>query len=85
MLRREPLAVSLLMGSRLPPRYGDTPQLLLFTTTQLLLRGKVLTVSVYSGYNDAADAAWLRPHTRRLAVILHRMWADGTDFQAQPA
>ena len=22
---------------------------------------------------------------RRLAVILHRMWVDGTDFQAQPA
>jgi hypothetical protein len=23
--------------------------------------------------------------TRKLAVILHRMWVDGTAFQAQPA
>ena len=25
------------------------------------------------------------PLARRLAVILHRMWVEGTDFQAQPA
>jgi hypothetical protein len=73
VLRREPLAVSLLMGSRLPPRYGDTPQVLLFTTTQLLLLGKVLTVSVYSGYNDAADAAWLLDITQRWTGELQRL------------
>jgi len=73
VLRREPLTVSLLMGSRLPPRYGDTPQYLLFTTTQLLLRGKVLTVSVYSGYNDAADAAWLLDVTQRWTGELQRL------------
>lgn len=73
VLRREPLAVSLLMGSRLPPRYGDTPQYLLFTTTQLLLRGKVLTVAVYSGYDDAADAAWLLDMTQRWSGELQRL------------
>jgi transposase len=25
------------------------------------------------------------PLARRLAAILHRMWLDGTDFQARPA
>lgn len=73
VLRREPLAVSQLMGSRLPPRYGDTPQYLLFTTTQLLLRGKVLSVSVYTAYNDAADAAWLLDMTQRWTGELQRL------------
>lgn len=73
VLRRDPLAVSLLMGSRLPPRYGDTPQYLLFTSTQLLLRGKVLTVSVYTGYDDAADAAWLLDMTQRWTAELQRL------------
>ena len=73
VLRREPLAASLLMGSRLPPRRGDTPQYLLFTTTQLLLRGKVLTVSVYTGFNDAADAAWLLDMTQRWTGELQRL------------
>lgn len=73
VLRREPLAVSLLMGSRLPPRHDDTPQYLLFTTTQLLLRGKVLSVSVYTGFNDAADAAWLLDMTQRWTEELQRL------------
>ena len=72
-LRREPLAVSLLIGTRLPPRVGDTPQYLLFTTTQLLLRGKVLGVSVYTGFNDAADAAWLLDMTQRWTDELQRL------------
>lgn len=72
-LRREPLAVSLLIGSRLPPRVGDTPEYLLFTTTQLLLRGKVLSVSVYSGLRDAADVAWLLDMTRRWTDELQRL------------
>ena len=73
VLRREPLAVSRLMGTRLPPRYGDTPLYLLYTTTQLLLRGKVLTVSVYTGFNDATDAAWLLDMTQRWASDLQRL------------
>jgi hypothetical protein len=73
VLRREPLAVSQLLGTRLPPRYGDTPQYLLFTTTQLLLRGKVLSVSVYTGYYDAADAAWLLDMTQRWTGELQRL------------
>ncbi|MGH8708746.1 MAG: hypothetical protein ACREVD_11910 [Burkholderiales bacterium] len=73
MLRHEPLAVSTLMGTRLPPRYGDTPQYLLYTNTQLLLRGKVLTVSVYTGSNNAADAAWLLDMTQRWTGELQRL------------
>jgi hypothetical protein len=72
-LRRAPLAVSLLVGTRLPPRFGDTPEYLLFTNTQLLLRGKVLSVSVYSGLRDAADLSWLLDMTRRWTDELQRL------------
>jgi hypothetical protein len=72
-LRHEPLAVSLLVGTRLPPRVRDTPEYLLFTSTQLLLRGKVLSVSVYSGLRDAADVAWLLDATRRWTDELQRL------------
>jgi hypothetical protein len=73
VLRSEPLAVSRLMGARLPPRYGDTPEYLLYTTTQLLLRGKVLSVSAYTGFQDAADAAWLLDMTQRWTSELQRL------------
>jgi hypothetical protein len=73
VLRREPLLVSKLMGTRLPPRYGDAPHYLLFTTTQLLLRGKVLTVSVYTGFIDAVDTAWLLDMTQRWTAELQRL------------
>lgn len=73
VLRSEPLAVSRLMGARLPPRYGDTPEILLYTTTQLLLRGKVLSVSVYTGFQDAADTAWLLDMTQRWTSELQRL------------
>lgn len=73
VLRDEPLAMSQLIGTRLPPRTGETPQYLLFTTTQLLLRGKVLGVSVYTGFNDAADAAWLLEMTQRWTEELLRL------------
>lgn len=73
VLRREPLEVSRLMGTRLPPRYGDTPEYLLYTTTLLLLRGKVLSVSVYTGLNDAADATWLLDMTQRWTGELQRL------------
>ena len=76
-LRREPLTVSQLLGTRLQPRYGDTPQYLLFTTTQLLLRGKVLSVSAYTGYNDAADVAWLPDMTQRWTGELQRLNGRG--------
>jgi len=73
VLRREPLSVSLLLGTRMPPRLGDTPQYLLFTTTQLLLRGKVLSISVYSELDNAGDAEWLLDMTRRWTDELQRL------------
>ncbi len=73
VLRREPLVVSKLMGTRLPPRHGDTPRYLLYTTTHLLLRGKVLTVSVYSGFADALDSTWLLDMTQRWTAELQRL------------
>jgi hypothetical protein len=64
-LRREPLAVSLLAGTRLPPGEGGAAQYLLYTTTLTLVRGKVLAVSAYARYFGDADLAWLLESTRR--------------------
>ena len=73
VLRHEPLVASHLVGTRLPPRHGDAPQYLLSTTTQLLLRGKVLSVSVYAAYHDAVDAAWLLDMTQRWTGEIQRL------------
>jgi hypothetical protein len=64
-LRREPLAVSVLAGTRLPPGANGAPQYLLYTTSLMLVRGKVLAVSVYARYYAEADLAWLIELTRR--------------------
>ena len=67
-LRRETLSVSLLAGTRLPSERGDPVEYLLFTTTHLLLRGKVVAANVYTRYASDADLDWLLRETRR--------WAD---------
>lgn len=64
-LRREPLAVSLLAGTRLPPGPDGAPQHLLYTTSLMLVRGKVLAVSAYTRFAGDADLAWLLDLTRR--------------------
>lgn len=70
-LRKEPLVLSVLQGMRVPAK-GDAerarPQYLFSTTTLLLLRGKPLTLSVYTEHDGAADIDWLRAVTLR--------WAD---------
>ncbi|MGH8688703.1 MAG: hypothetical protein ACREVQ_13450 [Burkholderiales bacterium] len=64
-LQRETLSVSLLAGTRLPAEHGDPVEYLLYTTTQLLLRGKIVSVSVYTRYSTDADLEWLLEETRR--------------------
>jgi len=71
-LQRTPLMVSLLIGTRLPPREGK-PQYLLNTTTLLLLRGKQLVASAYAEYGEDLDDAWLRALTRGWIDELQRL------------
>lgn len=71
-LRRTPLMVSLLAGTRLEPREGR-PQYLLTTTSLLLLRGKQLIATAYAGYGENVDDAWLRDLTRRWIDELQRL------------
>lgn len=71
-LRRTPLLVSLLAGTRLKTRDGR-PQYLLTTTTLLLLRGKQLVATAYAGYGEDVDDAWLRELTLRWIDELQRL------------
>ena len=74
-LRRDPEAVSMLLGTRLPPqsRAQERAQYLLSTTTLILLRGKALQLSVFAGYDGAADLDWIRAITLRWIEDLQRL------------
>jgi hypothetical protein len=72
-LRRKPDAVSVLQGTRIPTKAKEKPVYLLSTTTLLLLQGKALNVSVFTGYDDEGDPEWLRATTLRWLEELQRL------------
>ena len=74
-LRRDTTVVSVLQGTRLPdpPGFGAKPEYMLSTTTLLALRGKALSVSVYSMYESADDLAWIKLATARWIEDLQRL------------
>jgi hypothetical protein len=75
-LRREPDTVSVLQGARLPQppgRQSEAQQYLLSTTTLMLVRGKALNLSVYTGYENEADIDWIRATTARWIEQLQRL------------
>ena len=74
-LRRDTTVVSVLQGTRLPDRsrFGAKPEYLLSTTTLLNLRGKALSVSVYSSYESADDLGWIKLVTARWIEDLQRL------------
>ncbi|MFY9316361.1 MAG: hypothetical protein WAO95_12490 [Burkholderiales bacterium] len=78
-LRREPHVVSVLQGTRLAPLPAyrfferDKPQYLVFTTSLLLVRDKVLQMSVFSLSETAADVGWMRDATQLWADELRRL------------
>ena len=79
-LRKETEVVSVLLGMRLPtpPRASmfaeeKPPQYVLSSTTLLLLRGKALNLSIYTGYDSAADLDWIRATTARWIDELRRL------------
>lgn len=73
-LRKDPDAASVLQGVRMQGKgffAGSTYQL--SSTTLLLLRGKALSVSLYTQYDDPADAEWIRATTARWVDDLKRL------------
>jgi hypothetical protein len=72
-LRRKPDAVSVFQGTRIPTKAKDKPVYLLSTTTLLLLQGKALNISVFTGYDDDSDPDWLRSVTLRWLEELQRL------------
>jgi hypothetical protein len=79
-LRRDPDAVSILQGARLPtpPRSSvfaeeKPPQYVLSTTSLVLLRGKALNLTVHGQYDSPADEDWIRATTLRWIEELRRL------------
>lgn len=72
-LRRDAEVVSVLVGARVPPPpRAQKQQYLLSTMTLMLVRGKVLTLSVFSPYESPADPDWIRGITARWIDELQR-------------
>jgi hypothetical protein len=79
-LRRDPTAVSVLQGLRLPPTKkpgmfsrGEPSRFVLLSTSLVLLRGKGLNLSVFTMYESPADLDWIRATTARWIEDLQRL------------
>jgi hypothetical protein len=73
-LRDDPDAVTLLQGARSrPARFFESSTYQLSSISIILLRGKPLTLSVYTQYDDAADIEWIRVTTARWIDELKRL------------
>ena len=78
-LRRDPEAMAVMRGVRLPPpetgffSAAKPSSYVLSTTSLILLRGKALTLTVTTGYSSKADIEWLRATTLRWIDELKRL------------
>ena len=72
-LRKDPDVVSVLQGVRSKAGFFERSRYLLTSTTLMLLRGKALSLSVYTQYDDPADAEWIRVTTARWIEELKRL------------
>lgn len=79
-LRRDPAVLSLLRGSRLAPTriprlFGsdERQNFMLSSSTLMLVRGKALELQVFTAYESAQDAAWVRSVTARWVDELQRL------------
>jgi hypothetical protein len=72
-LRKEADAVSVLQGARSKGGFFERSKYLLSSTSLVLLRGKPLTLSVYTQYDDPADLEWIRVTTTRWIDELKRL------------
>ncbi len=73
-LRKEADVVSVLQGTRTKDGGRSArPQYMLATSTLLFLRGKALSLTVYSRYQDGADVEWIQLITARWVDDLKRL------------
>ena len=73
-LRKDPDVVSVLQGVRSKGGgFFERSKYLLTSTTLMLVRGKALSLSVYTQYDDPADVEWIRVTTARWIDELKRL------------
>jgi len=73
-LRREAQVVSVLVGARIQPQPRSPKlQYMLSTVTLMLVRGKMLSLSVHGAYEGQADLDWIRAITTRWIEDLQRL------------
>jgi hypothetical protein len=72
-LRKDPDAVSVLQGVRSKAGFFERSKYVLSSTTLMLLRGKALSLSVFTQYEDPSDLEWIRVTTGRWIEELKRL------------
>jgi len=73
-LRQEASLRSVLVGVRIQAQARTgTPQYMLSTATLMLVRGKMLSISVHTAYEGPADSEWIRGITTRWVDNLQRL------------
>jgi hypothetical protein len=73
-LRKDPDVVSVLQGMRSKGGgFFERSKYMLSSTTWMLLRGKALSLSVYTQYDEPADLEWIRVTTARWIEDLKRL------------
>ncbi len=73
-LRHDPDVVSILQGTRIKgARFFDRSTYMLSSTTLLLVRGKALSLSIYTQYDEPSDLEWIRTTTARWVDELKRL------------
>lgn len=73
-LRKEPDLISVLQGARTKAGgFFKSSEYILSTTTMMLVRGKALTLSMFTRYEEPADVEWIRSATVRWIDELKRL------------
>jgi len=72
-LRNHPDAISVLQGTRSKGRLFERSKYMLSSTSLVLLRGKAVSLSVITQYDDAGDLEWIRLTTARWIDELKRL------------
>jgi hypothetical protein len=72
-LRKEPDAVAVLQGTRSKGSFFERSKYALSSTSVVLLRGKALTLSVFTQYDEPGDLEWIRVTTARWIDELKRL------------
>jgi hypothetical protein len=72
-LRKDADVLSVLQGTRNKGGFFERSKYLLSTTSVVLLRGKALSLSVYTQFDDPNDLEWIRVTTTRWIDELKRL------------